>query len=69
MRVLFNVFLLFLSTQINGNDPLLRDGSQILLHVDSLGHALYAFVNGKLAGYLLIIRISLIDIVYSQGLT
>ncbi|XP_073137651.1 beta-galactosidase 8-like [Henckelia pumila] len=39
-----------MSTQINGNDPLLRDGSQLLLHVDSLGHALYAFVNGQLAG-------------------
>ncbi|KAG8387698.1 hypothetical protein BUALT_Bualt02G0048300 [Buddleja alternifolia] len=39
-----------LSTHLEPNDPLLRDGSSILLHVDSLGHALYAFANGKLAG-------------------
>ncbi|KAI3450543.1 hypothetical protein Pfo_007208 [Paulownia fortunei] len=39
-----------LSTNLTANDPLLQDGSQILLHVDSLGHALYAFVNGRLAG-------------------
>ncbi|KAK6141947.1 hypothetical protein DH2020_024320 [Rehmannia glutinosa] len=32
------------------SDPLLRDGSQIQLHVESLGHVLYAFVNGRLAG-------------------
>ncbi|KAM7496716.1 hypothetical protein LguiA_021130 [Lonicera macranthoides] len=30
--------------------PFLQDGSQTVLHVDSLGHVLHAFVNGKLAG-------------------
>ncbi|KDP44070.1 hypothetical protein JCGZ_05537 [Jatropha curcas] len=39
-----------LSTNIKGNEPFLDDGSQTVLHVESLGHALHAFVNGKLAG-------------------
>ncbi|KAB5540687.1 hypothetical protein DKX38_013661 [Salix brachista] len=39
-----------LSTVIKDNEPLLEDGSQTVLHVESLGHALHAFVNGKLAG-------------------
>ncbi|KAL8057574.1 hypothetical protein ABFX02_04G192300 [Erythranthe guttata] len=39
-----------LSMGLNDNDPLLRDGSQIVLHIDSLGHVLYTFINGKLAG-------------------
>ncbi|KAK6141932.1 hypothetical protein DH2020_024321 [Rehmannia glutinosa] len=39
-----------LSVNLNDSDPLLRDGSQIQLHVESLGHVLYAFVNGRLAG-------------------
>lgn len=33
-----------------------KDVSQKILHVDSLGHGLYAFVNGELAGVLLGIR-------------
>ncbi|KAK6138071.1 hypothetical protein DH2020_028186 [Rehmannia glutinosa] len=39
-----------LSIETKGDHPLLKDGSQMVLHVDSLGHALYAFINGKLAG-------------------
>ncbi|KAM7502065.1 hypothetical protein LguiB_000969 [Lonicera macranthoides] len=39
-----------LSTEIKGDEPFLHDGSQTVLHVDSLGHVLHAFVNGKLAG-------------------
>ncbi|XP_073312122.1 beta-galactosidase 8-like [Primulina huaijiensis] len=39
-----------LSTQINPNDPLLRDDSQILLHIDTLGHVFHAFVNGRRVG-------------------
>ncbi|KAJ9178139.1 hypothetical protein P3X46_010048 [Hevea brasiliensis] len=39
-----------LSTNIKGNEPFLEDGSQTILHVDSLGHVLHVFVNGKLAG-------------------
>ncbi|XP_059429427.1 beta-galactosidase 8-like [Corylus avellana] len=39
-----------LSTNIKGDEPFLEDGSQTVLHVESLGHALHAFINGKLAG-------------------
>ncbi|KAJ4848912.1 Beta-galactosidase 8 [Turnera subulata] len=39
-----------LSTTIKDDEPFLQDGSQIVLHVESLGHGLLAFVNGKLAG-------------------
>ncbi|KAF2283348.1 hypothetical protein GH714_002464 [Hevea brasiliensis] len=39
-----------ISTNIKGNEPFLEDGSQTMLHVDSLGHVLHVFVNGKLAG-------------------
>jgi len=39
-----------LSTNIKGGEPFLKDGSQTVLHVESLGHALHAYVNGKLAG-------------------
>ncbi|XP_055959705.1 beta-galactosidase 8 isoform X2 [Mercurialis annua] len=39
-----------LSTNIKGDEPFLEDGLQSVLHVGSLGHALHAFVNGKLAG-------------------
>ncbi|KAF5930961.1 hypothetical protein HYC85_031834 [Camellia sinensis] len=39
-----------LSTDIQGDEPFLQDGSQTVLHVESLGHALHAFINGKLAG-------------------
>ncbi|KAL6967271.1 Beta-galactosidase 8 [Sarracenia purpurea var. burkii] len=40
----------FYSTDIPGDEPFLQDGSQSFLHVESLGHALHVFVNGKLAG-------------------
>ncbi|KAK8582171.1 hypothetical protein V6N13_145151 [Hibiscus sabdariffa] len=39
-----------LSMDIKGDEPFLQDGSQTVLHVESLGHALHAFINGKLAG-------------------
>ncbi|RVW97239.1 Beta-galactosidase 8 [Vitis vinifera] len=39
-----------LSTEIQGDEPFLEDGSQTVLLVESLGHALHAFINGKLAG-------------------
>ncbi|XVF04925.1 hypothetical protein REPUB_Repub05bG0126900 [Reevesia pubescens] len=39
-----------LSTDIQGDEPFLQDGSQTVLHVESLGHALHVFINGKLAG-------------------
>ncbi|KAI3461445.1 hypothetical protein Pfo_018108 [Paulownia fortunei] len=39
-----------LSTETKGDEPFLKGGSQTILHVDSLGHALYAFINGELAG-------------------
>ncbi|XP_062082059.1 beta-galactosidase 8 [Humulus lupulus] len=38
-----------LSIDVKGDEPYL-DGSQTDLHVESLGHALHAFINGKLAG-------------------
>ncbi|PIN14052.1 Beta-galactosidase [Handroanthus impetiginosus] len=37
-------------TEIKGDEPFLEDGSQTTLHIDSLGHALFVFINGKLAG-------------------
>ncbi|KAG5566745.1 hypothetical protein RHGRI_002326 [Rhododendron griersonianum] len=39
-----------LSTNVQVDEPFLKDGSQTVLHVESLGHALHAYVNGKLAG-------------------
>lgn len=39
-----------LSTNIKADEPLLEDGSKTVLHVQSLGHALHAFINGKLVG-------------------
>ncbi|CAK9174393.1 unnamed protein product [Ilex paraguariensis] len=39
-----------LSTDITGDEPFLQGGSQTVLHVESLGHAIYGFINGKLAG-------------------
>ncbi|GMY10357.1 beta-galactosidase 8 [Fagus crenata] len=39
-----------LSIDIKGNEPFLEDGSQTVLHVESLGHALHVFINGKFAG-------------------
>lgn len=55
---------LWYSTNLNLNnyDPILRDDSQILLHVDSLGHVLYAYVNGNLIGYVTTIIIILLKI-------
>lgn len=38
-----------LSIDVKGDEPFL-DGSQTDLHVESLGHGLHAFINGKLAG-------------------
>ncbi|PIA65509.1 hypothetical protein AQUCO_00100780v1 [Aquilegia coerulea] len=39
-----------LSTQIQGTEPFLKEGTKPVIHVESLGHALHAFINGKLAG-------------------
>ncbi|KAG8371341.1 hypothetical protein BUALT_Bualt13G0077600 [Buddleja alternifolia] len=39
-----------LSTEISRDEPFLNEASQTTLHVGSLGHALYAFVNGELTG-------------------
>ncbi|XVE59812.1 hypothetical protein DITRI_Ditri05aG0076900 [Diplodiscus trichospermus] len=39
-----------LSINVKGDEPFLENGSQTVLHVESLGHALRAFINGKLAG-------------------
>ncbi|XP_077245167.1 beta-galactosidase 8 isoform X2 [Tasmannia lanceolata] len=36
--------------EIHGNEPFLLNGTQTVLHVESLGHVLHTFVNGKLAG-------------------
>ncbi|KAK6144403.1 hypothetical protein DH2020_021223 [Rehmannia glutinosa] len=40
-----------LSIETKGDHPFVKDGSQTTLHVDSLGHALYAFINGELTVY------------------
>ncbi|KAH9660869.1 Beta-galactosidase 8 [Citrus sinensis] len=40
----------YLCTNIKADEPLLEDGSKTVLHVQSLGHALHAFINGKLVG-------------------
>ena len=40
----------FCSTDIQGNEPFLQDGSKTILQVESLGHVFSAFINGKLAG-------------------
>jgi uncharacterized membrane protein len=52
--ILFYLFIFFLvtfvSTNIKGDEPFLEDGSQTVLHVESIGHAFHAFINGKLAG-------------------
>ncbi|XP_068646886.1 beta-galactosidase 8-like [Aristolochia californica] len=39
-----------ISYNIKGDEPFLTNGTNTVLHVGSLGHALHAFVNGKLAG-------------------
>ncbi|KAJ8641769.1 hypothetical protein MRB53_018463 [Persea americana] len=36
-------------TEIHGDEPFLN-GNQTILHVETLGHVLHAFINGKLAG-------------------
>ncbi|KAK1289663.1 Beta-galactosidase 8 [Acorus calamus] len=38
------------SIEIHGDEPFLINGSQTVLHVESLGHVLHAFINQKLAG-------------------
>ncbi|KAM3358984.1 hypothetical protein P3S68_021917 [Capsicum galapagoense] len=38
-----------LSVNLKNDDPLLQDGSATVLHVESLGHVLHAFINGKLS--------------------
>ncbi|KAJ0714175.1 putative glycosidase [Helianthus annuus] len=39
-----------ISINFKGDKPLLRDESQTTLHVKSLGHVLYLFINGQLEG-------------------
>ncbi|KAF3327137.1 beta-galactosidase 6 isoform X1 [Carex littledalei] len=39
-----------ISVNIRGDEPYLVSGAQTLLHVESLGHVLRAFVNGRLVG-------------------
>ncbi|KAJ7980980.1 Beta-galactosidase [Quillaja saponaria] len=39
-----------LSIDLGGDELFVKVGSQAVLHVESLGHALHAFINGKLAG-------------------
>ncbi|KAH6810404.1 beta-galactosidase 8 [Perilla frutescens var. frutescens] len=39
-----------LSIETKGDEPFLKDESQTVLRVNSLGHGLYAFINGQLAG-------------------
>uniref|UniRef100_A0A1D1YEB4 Beta-galactosidase n=2 Tax=Anthurium amnicola TaxID=1678845 RepID=A0A1D1YEB4_9ARAE len=39
-----------ISITINGDEPFLVNSTQTLLHVESLGHVLHAFVNGEIAG-------------------
>ncbi|PHT67820.1 hypothetical protein T459_27307 [Capsicum annuum] len=38
-----------LCVNLKNDDPLLQDGSATVLHVESLGHVLHAFINGKLS--------------------
>lgn len=35
---------------IKGDEPFLDEGSKAVLHIESLGQVVYAFINGKLAG-------------------
>ncbi|GAB4859211.1 Beta-galactosidase 8 [Ancistrocladus abbreviatus] len=39
-----------ISIGIRGDEPFLQNGSQTTLHIESLGHGVYAFINGNLAG-------------------
>lgn len=48
-KVLF-WWVFFFSVNIRGDEPYLVSGAQTLLHVESLGHVLRAFVNGRLVG-------------------
>ncbi|VFQ98096.1 unnamed protein product [Cuscuta campestris] len=36
--------------EMKADEPFFKNGSQTLLHVESLGHALHVFINGRLAG-------------------
>eukprot|EP00262_Sarcandra_glabra_P011562 TRINITY_DN2803_c0_g1_i1.p1 TRINITY_DN2803_c0_g1~~TRINITY_DN2803_c0_g1_i1.p1 ORF type:complete len:668 (-),score=103.04 TRINITY_DN2803_c0_g1_i1:189-2144(-) len=38
------------SIEVHEDEPFLLNGTQAVLHVESLGHVLHAFINGKLAG-------------------
>ncbi|KAK4408517.1 Beta-galactosidase 8 [Sesamum angolense] len=40
----------YLCIETEGDEPFMQDGSQTVLHADSLGHALYVFLNEELAG-------------------
>lgn len=46
----FLYFAIVFSIETEGDDPFLQDESHSVLHIDSLGHVLYAFINGELAG-------------------
>ncbi|XP_074587456.1 beta-galactosidase 6-like [Curcuma longa] len=39
-----------ISVNITGNEPFLFNGTQSILHVESLGHVLHSFVNGQSTG-------------------
>lgn len=38
------------SVQVGDSEAILQDGTQPVLHVESLGHALHVFINGQYAG-------------------
>ncbi|KAH9700708.1 Beta-galactosidase 8 [Citrus sinensis] len=48
---LVSCIMIFSYTNIKADEPLLEDGSKTVLHVQSLGHALHAFINGKLVAF------------------
>ena len=49
--LLFNFSVLnSFSVDLTGDEPFLVNKNQAILHVESLGHVLHAFVNGMLAG-------------------
>lgn len=55
MQVMPSIFCLwfiycFCSIEIKGDEQFLLNGTQSNLHVESLGHVVHAFVNGKLSG-------------------
>lgn len=44
---------------IKGDETFLDEGSKAVLHVQSIGQVVYAFINGKLAGiYMLLLCFS-----------